>query len=63
MTLSPNQLIVIKETVQREGRSAHSKCRTMKALEKKGLVVCMDKSLGTWKPTEKAISVYSNLDN
>jgi hypothetical protein len=59
MKLSPNQLIVIQETVQFDGRSAHTECRTMKALEKKGLVICTGNNFDNWKPTELAKQLYS----
>lgn len=47
--LSPNQQIVYNEMLIKGGRSAHAECRTMKALEKKGLVFLVNANLGTWK--------------
>lgn len=59
MKLSQNQEIVIRETIRYGGRSAHTQCRTMKALEKKGLVILINPNLGIWQATDLAKKMYS----
>ena len=59
MKLTNNQSSVIKEAVKKNGWSAHSECRTMNALAKKGLIICINPQLGFWQVTDLAKQLFN----